>query len=88
MYKEQLQLLNLNFPGAITLPLNPRIQVSGIVVESCKYMHSKKVISNNKTLPSRHWQHILALCSVSSEKKNLDILWFDSFSSLVRCRCG
>jgi len=43
IYKEQLQMLNLNFPGTITLPLNPRIQVCGIVVESCKYMHSKKM---------------------------------------------
>ena len=39
----QAELRKINFPGKVQLPLNPNIEVSGLIIEKCKYMDSKKV---------------------------------------------
>jgi len=37
------ELLNLNHPPKFTLPLSPKMEVQGIMVEKCKVMDSKKL---------------------------------------------
>jgi len=41
--KEQIIKINQSFPPKLVLPLNPRIEVSGLKVDKCKYMDSKKL---------------------------------------------
>ena len=54
------ELRKLNFPTKMQLPLNPSIEVNGLLIEKCKYMDSKKlplwlVLSNaDKNGPSKY----------------------------------
>lgn len=45
------QLKKIEFPTKVSLPLNPSLEVNGIIIEGCKYMDSKKlplwVVFNN-----------------------------------------
>jgi phosphatidylinositol kinase/protein kinase (PI-3 family) len=38
-----LELRKVQFPHKLQLPLNPSMEVNGIIVEKCKYMDSKKL---------------------------------------------
>jgi phosphatidylinositol-4,5-bisphosphate 3-kinase len=37
------ELTKLTIPGKLKLPLDPRIEVTSLVLDKCKYMDSKKV---------------------------------------------